>query len=216
MKKKSINVFLVLLAVLIFASGCQSNTGETQTSEDYKSEKNKNSDQFFENDNSTDQLSEDKIEDTLQKNSDDTGYEEVIETYMEGLYNLDGEKILSVYPQKPINAHLSLHWTGDRAEFGVWHAEGARRSIIDTDVELLMEYKLGTITDLPEDMLQRMETVLEEEIVKAYGEDEAEDINITSGKEIQVLLPISSLTEYVIKIDNKWYLCPFSINIVEK
>lgn len=214
MRNKKIIFILLLLITLSCLTGCGTDRSKSSNTESIES-----SSLYEETQNDADSLSEDtSIMDSTD--SEDSGYEDIIHTYIEGIYTMDGSKILSVYPEKAINAHISLHWTQDKDEFGVWEAEGICRLLSDFEIESLMDYRLGTISNLSETTLNQMESALEEEIINAYGESEAEDIRISEGKSIQILIPADVYntlypmkTAYAIKIDQNWYLYPFSVNV---
>lgn len=216
---------MLLLLFLLVNIGCLTGCQKDYTTSDGNSNQEIEESSSIENnnkENANDENTIDNESETQEDNSitsiqfDDKGYEEIIHTYIEGVYIMDGKQILSVYPEKAINAHIDKHWTRPRDEFGIGHAEGVRKTLSDYEIESLMNYSLGTVTDLPEDDLQDMAKSLEDEIINAYGENEAEKIVISDGKSIQILIPSDvftsrSLIKYAIKIEDKWYLYPFSV-----
>lgn len=215
---------MLLLLFLLVNIGCLTGCHKDYTTSDGNSNQieesssiESNNEETANDENTIDNESEIQEENnTTSTQFDDIGYEEIIHTYIEGLYIMDGKQILSVYPEKAINAHIDNYWTQPRDEFGIWHAEGVRKFLSDYEIESLMNYSLGTVTDLPEDVLYDMAKSLEDEIMNAYGENEAEKIVISDGKSIQILIPSDvvtsqSLTEYAIKIEDKWYLYPFNV-----
>lgn len=141
------------------------------------------------------------------------GYEKPIKNFMQGMEDLDADKMLSAFPPEALEALEDEGYDEDEISEQFEQMVTAGMDSLGFDIDYAIDYEIEDATELSKREISDIEEAFEDEDI---------DLSIKEGRSVDLTLTISldslgisqdeEITLEAIKVGGGWYLNPLSMD----